>query len=171
VETQARILGMCLLSVIAYGDVRTRRIPNVLVCAIAVLGLVRMTVAGDAIAATHTIEASGVVLAVGFLAFWRGLVGGGDAKLLTAMALLVGAPDLLGFLFVTSICGGAIALMILARDRLRQCYWRPSRQGDREFAVSGEECVATSMRSTVPYGVAIAAAGIIALLHGNATLK
>jgi hypothetical protein len=70
-ETQAGILAMCLLAVVAYGDVRTRRIPNVLVCAIAVLGLLRMTVAGDAIAATHTIEASGAVLAVGFLASWR----------------------------------------------------------------------------------------------------
>jgi prepilin peptidase CpaA len=157
---------MCLLAVIAYGDVRTRRIPNVLVCAITVLGLFRMTVAGDVIAATHSIEASGAVLAVGFIAFWRGVVGGGDAKLLTAMALLVGSRDLLGFLFVMSMCGGALALMILARDRLR-----PSRQEDTEFAASGGERVATSMRSTVPYGVAIAAAGIIALLHGNTTSK
>jgi hypothetical protein len=31
------------LEVIAYGHVRTRRIPNVLICAIGVLGLVRMT--------------------------------------------------------------------------------------------------------------------------------
>jgi Flp pilus assembly protein protease CpaA len=82
--------------------------------AIAVLALVRMMVAGDAIAATHTIEASGTVLVVGFLPFWREVVGSGDAKLLTAMALLVGSRDLLGFLFVTSICGGALALMILA---------------------------------------------------------
>ena len=171
VETQVRILGMCLLAVIAYGDVRTRRIPNVLVCAIAVLGLVRMTVAGDAIAATHTIEASGAVLAVGLLAFWCGVVGGGDAKLLTAMALLIGSRDLLGFLFVMSMCGGALALMILARDRLCQCYWRPSRQGDTESAASGGDCAATSTRSTVPYGVAITAAGIIGLFHGNATLK
>jgi prepilin peptidase CpaA len=171
VETQARILGMCLLVVIPYGDSHTRRIPNFLVCAIAVLGSFRMTVAGDGIVATHSIEASGAVLAVEFIAFWRGVVGGGDAKLLTAMALLVGSRDLLGFLFVMSMCGGALALMILARDRLRQCYWHSSRQEDTEFGASGGERVATSIRSTVPYGGAIAAAGIIALLHGNATLR
>jgi Flp pilus assembly protein protease CpaA len=45
---------MCLLAVIAYGDLHTRRIPNVLVWAIAVLGLFRMTVAGGLIAATHS---------------------------------------------------------------------------------------------------------------------
>jgi Flp pilus assembly protein protease CpaA len=111
------------------------------------------------------------VLGVEFLAFCRGVVGGGDAKLLTAMALLIGSRELLGFLFVMSMCGGALALMILARARLRQCYWHPSRQEDTEFAASGGERVATSMRSTVPYGAPIAAAEITALLHGNTTLK
>ncbi len=46
-QTAVLIAGMGILAAIAYGDVRTRRIPNVLAGAIAVLGLVRMILGGD----------------------------------------------------------------------------------------------------------------------------
>src|SRR5216110_1805611 len=89
-----------ILLAIAYGDVRTRRIPNALAAAIAILGLARLIIAYDWAAAMYTLIASAAVFAVAFVLFWRGVFGGGDAKLLTAMALLVGSHDLLDFLLI-----------------------------------------------------------------------
>ena len=83
------------LLAIAYGDVRTRRIPNALTGAIAVLGLTRLMLADDLAAAMYTLITSALVFAAALVLFWRGVFGGGDAKLITATALLVGSHDLL----------------------------------------------------------------------------
>ena len=46
-QSASLIVGMSILVVIAYGDVRTRRIPNVLSLAIAILGLLRIMLVHD----------------------------------------------------------------------------------------------------------------------------
>ena len=85
-----------LFAGVAYRDMRTRRIPNELAVAIGALGLVRMILAGDPGAALYTLAAGAAVFAVDCLLFWRGLIGGGDVKLLAASTLLVGYRDLSG---------------------------------------------------------------------------
>jgi prepilin peptidase CpaA len=156
VQTVVTITAISILAVIAYSDVQTRRIPNALTAVIAIAGLVRMISARDPLAAAHTFEATAVVFITAFLLFWRGFLGGGDAKLVAAMALLIGYNDLIGFLFLMSLCGGALALAILVQDKFRLQRWRPPR-----LAVGPGESPA---QSTVPYGVAIAAAGVITLI-------
>ncbi len=84
------ILAISVLIVAAYGDICRRRIPNELVISIAILGLARMIIVGEPGAALWTLAAGAAVLFTGFLLFWRGLIGGGDAKLLAAVVLLVG---------------------------------------------------------------------------------
>ena len=162
-QTAVLVVAIGILSIIAYGDVRTRRIPNVLAGVIAVLGLMRVLLVHDPVAAGHTLAASASVFTVAFLLFWCGTIGGGDAKLVAAMALLIGYQDLFNFLFLMSLCGGALALAILARDKLRPRFWRVSRP-PRMPATETTECIATAARSTVPYGVAIAAAAVITLI-------
>ena len=157
------VTAIGVLAVIAHVDVRTRRIPNGLAATIAILGLVRMILDGHPIAAAHTLEASAVVFAVAFLLFWRGVLGGGDAKLVAATALLVGYHDLLNFLFLMSLCGGALALAILARDKLRLQRWHTPRSTVGPIALPAQ--------STVPYGVAIAAAGAITLILQTSLAK
>jgi prepilin peptidase CpaA len=150
---------MGLLLIIAYGDVRTRRIPNAFVGAIALLGLAHMAVVDDPMAAARTVGAGALVFAIAFLLFWRGFLGGGDAKLVTAMSLLVGAEELLEFLFVMVMCGGIVALAILGRDRFQRRDWHlfsHYKTARSEYSVGS---VAEPGRSTVPYGVAITAAG------------
>src|SRR5689334_5102219 len=99
---QSAILAIAsaVLFIIAYGDVRTRRIPNALSLAIAALGLVRIIVGDDIAAARYTLAAGVVTFTVGFLLYWRGVIGGGDAKLIAAVALLVGYQELPSFLFL-----------------------------------------------------------------------
>jgi len=171
VQTTVLALAIAILGVIAYGDMHTRRIPNALCVAIAMLGLMRMILVHDSIAAGHTLEAGVAIFAVTFLLFWRGMFGGGDAKLVTAMALLIGYQDLFGFLFLISLCGGALALAILAREKLHR------QRSILLYAViipsarQARDSTATPARCTVPYGVAIAAAGVLTLIFDTSFLK
>jgi prepilin peptidase CpaA len=138
-QTLISLVGIALFILAAYSDVKSFRIPNFLVAAVALLGVTRLIAVGDPSAAIHTIGASVTILAVGFVLFWQGLVGGGDAKLMTATALLVGYHNLFSFLVVMGICGALIALAALVIHRFPKT------------------------RLVVPYGVAIATAGSVTL--------
>jgi prepilin peptidase CpaA len=154
------IIAIGLLLFVAYGDVRTRRISNTLNLTIGALGTGRLALADSPIDAAFTLAAAAVVFAACILLFWRGVIGGGDAKLVSAMILLVGHHEALDFLVLMSLCGGVLALAIMTRDVLARS-WR-SECGSwqtAEFGASGG-----SGESTVPYGVAIATAGVIILL-------
>ena len=148
------LLGIGILTVVAYGDIRTRRIPNELVIGILTLAAFRIALSGDATSALYTLVAGGALFVATFLLFWRGLLGGGDVKLMVATGFLIGYHDVLGFLFVMSVSGGLMAVAILAGDRLR----------GRLAATSAQEPQERPARLTVPYGAAISAAGIITLL-------
>ena len=112
------VTAVGLFLIAAHGDLRTRRIPNMLVLAVAALGLVQLILAGDPVAALTSVGASAAVFAIGFLLFWRGLLGGGDVKLMAAAVLLVGAPALSLFLVAMSLCGLVVTLATIAADRL-----------------------------------------------------
>jgi prepilin peptidase CpaA len=146
------LMGTALFILAAYSDIKTFRIPNVLVVAVALLGVTRLILVGDPSIALYTVGASAVLLIVGFLLFWQGIVGGGDAKLVTASALLIGYHDLFSFLVVMSICGALISLFALAIHRLLPLY-----AGPRLTVLLPKAQLA------VPYGVAIAAAGVVTL--------
>jgi prepilin peptidase CpaA len=148
------ILGICIFAVVAYGDIRTRRIPNEMIVAILVLAAFRIAIDGDPRAGLFTLGASAALFVATFLLFWRGLLGGGDVKLIGATALLVGYHNFFEFLFVMSVSGALIAVAVLAHDRL----------GRRHATAPATEDQEISARLTVPYGVAIAAAGMVSLL-------
>jgi prepilin peptidase CpaA len=150
-EPAILLLGIALFVTAAYGDVKTLRIPNWLVAAVAALGLCRLIVIGDLSVALYTAGASVIVFIATFLLFWRGLVGGGDAKLMTATALLVGYPHLFNFLVLMSLCGALLSLAILV------IWWRSDESQPRA-------------QLAVPYGAAIAAGGIVTLLFQSSLL-
>jgi prepilin peptidase CpaA len=153
------LLGSVLFAFVAFSDLRTRRIPNEYIVAILALAAVRLAVAGDPSAALYTLIASIAVFVATFLLFWRGLLGGGDVKLIGATGLLIGFHDLFQFLFVMSVCGGLVALAVLAGDKLG---FRPTAPPDNGTPTPESE--QKSARLTVPYGVAIAVAAIFTLL-------
>ncbi len=69
-----------------------------------------------------------LVLAVGFVFFWRGWIGGGDAKLAAATALWLGWEHLYEYLLDASLLGGrpdACSSSSFASGRCRRC--SPSR--------------------------------------------
>jgi prepilin peptidase CpaA len=130
----------------AFNDLASRRIPNGLVAALALLGLARIAtglVAGEigGISASLDVGAFAGIFLLGLLAFQRNLVGGGDVKLLAAATLFLGAGALAPFLLATSLAGGALAAVFLLRHRL-----------------AGK----TAPPPSLPYGVAIAAGALFA---------
>jgi prepilin peptidase CpaA len=164
VQTIVIAVAIGILLAIAYGDVRTRRIPNTLTAAIAILGLARLMLADDLAAAMHTLIASASVFTAAFVLFWRGVFGGGDAKLMAAMALLVGSHDLLDFLLIMSVCGGGLGLAILARDAFHARRRHTSQQLAGPSTVHWAAPTPALAKPTVPYGVAIASAGVVMLI-------
>lgn len=144
-EAVILLIGVAMVVVAAYGDVKTLRIPNFLVVAVATLGLLRLVVIGDPSVALYTTGATAAVFVIAFLLFSLGLVGGGDAKLITATALLIGYHDLFNFLVLMSICGALLSLAVLLMHR-------------------SSEASPSKARLPVPYGVAIAAGAGVTLL-------
>jgi prepilin peptidase CpaA len=140
----------------AYSDVRARHIPNALPLAIGALALVQLIPAGDPHSALWSIAAAVVVFAAAFLQWQFGLMGGGDAKLLAAAALLVGWHNLFDFLLLMSLGGAVIALAVWAAGRLG---------GPAALLLPFPSAVETPARPSVPYGVAISAAAAWVLIR------
>lgn len=132
-------------------DLESRRIPNRL--CLALVGLYPAFVLADGGSADWmgSLAVAVAVLATGMVAFRAGWVGGGDVKLIAATALWIGPASALDFLLTTGLFGGALAILMLSPHRFALA--RVADLGgcpDLRDAVLGQ---------TIPYGVAIAAAG------------
>jgi prepilin peptidase CpaA len=158
------LVAAWLFALVAYGDLKARRIPNELCLAVAALGLGRMVVSAELLAAGWTIAAALGVFAVAFLLFARGYLGGGDAKLVTASILLVGYDGILEFIVAMAMLGGVLSLLVLAEDRVRNFLGRIVFLADGSSSASSDPSLALA-RPTVPYGVAIAFAGLWVLVR------
>ncbi len=130
----------------ALSDGRTLTIPNRLCLAVAILYLGRLPIIGTA-AWLEGIAVGTAILAFGFLAFSRGWLGGGDAKLLAAVGLWAGPGHVLAMLTITALAGGVLTALVLAR-RYTPFLLSPGLRATEHGAPA------------VPYGIAIAAGGI-----------
>lgn len=162
-ETVATIVHFsavaAFLLVLAYGglsDLATFEIPNwvsVVLCAAFVpAGLAAGW--GGGVLLMHGL-AGGAMLGVGIALFAAGIVGGGDAKLLAATAVWSGWGLLPALLLLMALGGGVLALFLIAfrrwplAGRLAGVAWVRRLHGE----------------AGVPYGLAIAAGGIILSLR------
>jgi len=100
-----------------------------------------------------------IVLAVAFGFFALGFIGGGDAKLVAATTLWLGFGATLPYLGYTAILGGVLTLLILV---LRGIPLNPV------LARMGWLARLHNKRSGVPYGIAMAVAGI--LVYSNSAI-
>jgi prepilin peptidase CpaA len=129
-----------MLIVAMAGDLRTRLIPNRLNAAIALLAIPFWFLSGLPVwpdIALQIAVAAGVFM-VFLLAFQLGMMGGGDVKLVTAVALWLPYTAVVKLLLIMSIAGGVLTVVMMARQRLARSEQKPE----------------------VPYGVAIAFGGI-----------
>jgi prepilin peptidase CpaA len=135
--TEALLVLLALLVLVAAAiDIRTFTISNRLNLAVVLLAplywwSVSMPLWPDV--AIQVAVAAGV-FALLALAFYTGMMGGGDVKLAAALALWFSPLSTLRFLVIMSIAGGVLTLVLLLVHRLRKKPGRPE----------------------IPYGVAIA---------------
>lgn len=143
------ILLAVLLLMAAWTDLKTRTISNELNAAIALLAVAFWWVAGEALWPDVALRI-GVALGVFMLfaaLFVLKMMGGGDVKMIAALALWLPFKALLVMLTVMALAGGGITLVILISQR-----WRPNAD-----------------RPEVPYGVAIAIGGLWVIANGLLT--
>jgi prepilin peptidase CpaA len=125
------------------------RVSLILVGGFALLAVLTGTGASDLL---WHVAAAALVLAVVFIFFTRGWVGGGDAKLAAATVLWLGFAHLVDYLFYASILGGVLTLLIIYFRKMPLPQVFVGRQW-AERLHRGD--------SGVPYGIALAAAALI----------
>ena len=160
--------ALSLLSLAAWRDIATRTIPNGACLAIAALGLALRATEGWLALAT-SLAAAALLFLVLLFCHARGFLGGGDVKLLTALAL--GLPPLGSWNLVvaTALAGGVLALIYLALHRVPAARLSlPPRAGANALRrVLAVESWRIRSRGPMPYGVAIAIGAAIVLLQTN----
>ncbi len=94
-----------------------------------------------------------LVLVIGFACFACGWIGGGDAKLAASTALWLGWSQLLEYALYSSVLGGLLTLGLLS---LRGAPFHPPL-----LMREGWYARITDAKTGIPYGIALAAAGLI----------
>lgn len=132
-------LALMLLGA-SWCDLKSRTIPNGLNLAIALLAIPFWWSVGLALWPDAAIQIGVASLVFGLfaIAFAFGAMGGGDVKLIGALALWLPFQAVIVLLFIMSIAGGALTLGMFLRHKLAR------RAGQLE----------------IPYGVAIAFGGL-----------
>jgi prepilin peptidase CpaA len=152
-STLALFIFPVLMAYAASSDLLTMRIANwlVLVVALAYLGLALFVqLPWDQIGWAAVAAVAVLVVAFAFFAF--GWIGGGDAKLVAASSLWIGLSFMLQYLVYAALLGGALTLIILAFRRYPLPDWLSRHKWiDRLH----------DTKSGVPYGIALATAGIL----------
>ena len=148
----ATVCLLAFVAVAAVADLRTRRIPNVLTVAAALVGLVLNLWRSGA----HGALASGAGALAGLAAFLpfylAGGFGAGDVKGMGAVGAFVGVKGVVLAAIATLLVGGLGALMVLALLRFRNA----DAQNGRGYA--------STAQYRFPYGLAIACGTMLSLL-------
>jgi len=158
-ELAALTLFPLLMAYAATSDILTMKISNRISMALIALFFVFAIAVGMPLNQMGLHLASGAtILVITFVLFSLGWIGGGDAKLAASTALWFGWPMTLEYCALASIFGGMLGVfLVIARaralhPRLMNVSWI-ARLHDR--------------KTGVPYGVALAAAGLMLYPHSD----
>ena len=131
----------------AVSDIRVRRIPNLSV--LVVIGLFALwAIANRGVALSSALEAALVAFVITTTMYAFKVLGAGDAKLFSAVALFAGLQYLPLLAIATALTGGAIAAVSLA-SRPTRALTMLTLHGKGDYGRG------------IPYGVAIATGGAI----------
>ena len=153
--------GSTVLCVAALYDLGWRLIPNMLPLALAGAGLL-LRVAEGANAIVSALVAGAAAAVLLGIVWWRGLLGGGDAKLGVAASLFVPPHALAPFLLATALAGGVLALAFLLARPLLPRHIRPAGRAAPLLSRLARAEAWRIRRGALPYAVAIAAGAFMA---------
>lgn len=148
-----------LLVYAAMHDAAMRTIPNWISASLVPLGIAARLLGGDLIA---SLTAASLLFVACVFAWSRGWLGGGDAKLAAAFALVPAHGQVVDFIVATALAGGGLALIYLVLSRIVP---RPSPGPRRSLLARAAKAEAwrISRCGPLPYAVAIAVGGIYVL--------
>ncbi|MFL5239501.1 MAG: prepilin peptidase [Rhizomicrobium sp.] len=144
-----------LLALAAGWDLASYTIPNFISAILLVaFALMAVTAGNDAASYESHALAALLALAAGFPLFALGYIGGGDAKLFAAVAAWFGMHDLMSYILISSLFGGALTVLLL----MARQWPLPAALASRSWIQKLHE-----PRGGIPYGIALAAGGIAIL--------
>lgn len=154
-ELFAVTLFLGLLGLAVVTDLDELRIPNRICLLIALLYPCYVLASPDPVNWLGALAVAAAVFAFGLILFCMGTVGGGDVKLMAVTALWAGPSVVANFLIITTVAGGAMALIMVSRFRF-------------SLAALFEAIGASDFRDVVlgrviPYGLAIATGAYVTI--------
>lgn len=154
----AKFLFVVLMLICIVTDLSTYRVRNSVIVALVVLFVVQGLLEFKQVNWTMHLGAAAVILALGYLLFLRGDLGGGDVKLFSTAALWAGIPHLFPLLLYVSLSGLAVMLVLVVTRRLFA--WRPSLW---QTATSYPVPQVLMPGGGIPYGVGVAVGSLITM--------
>jgi prepilin peptidase CpaA len=152
---------LVLLGLACASDLRTRRIPNMLVLATALIGItVSMAAKPVAAGLIQALAGLGTGLAIWFPFYAFRMIGAGDVKLFAAASTFLGARLAVEGALYTALFGGVLSIVFMVIDS--GWSWTVLRVGQ---AVHNPALVQENpgSRRRMPYALAIAAGVLTAL--------
>jgi prepilin peptidase CpaA len=148
---------MGLLLAAAMSDFRVYLIPNRIVGALLLLYPAHVLASPAPVAWQVALIIGAITFVAGFIIFLFKGMGGGDVKLLTAVALWAGAPHFMAFTVITLIAALVLATAMAARVAAGGAR---TAEGFSFGTFFGTLRFSPILHMTVPYGVAIATGGM-----------
>ncbi len=155
------LLAAGLIVAAALHDAAARTIPNWIPACLAVAGLILRVQDGKVIAGFGV--AALLLTILGGL-WLRGFIGGGDVKLIPAVALVLPPSSVIAFVLSVAIAGGVLALLYLVLPYLVQRPRPGPRRGLLARALKAEAW-RVHRRGPLPYAVAIAGGALPIIVH------
>ena len=151
------ILKIVLLLYVATIDIATRLIRNEICLALALLGIASQF--ANPMQVAESLIAAAILLLLLIVIYQRGWIGGGDVKLLVALAIGLPLMGVIQLLTITALAGGVLALVHLMMRHLPYPKLAPAGSSlvRRVYAVERWRHL---RHAPLPYGVAIACGGI-----------
>jgi prepilin peptidase CpaA len=153
----ASFLEILLLLYVATMDIATRLIRNEICLVLALLGIAAQFASPMQIA--ESLTAAAILLMLLLVMHQRGWIGGGDVKLLVALAIGLPLMGVIELLTTTALAGGVLALVHLMMRLLPYPRLAPAGSSfvRRVYAIERWRHL---RHAPLPYGVAIACGGI-----------
>ncbi|MEC9367844.1 MAG: prepilin peptidase [Pseudomonadota bacterium] len=153
VDTALLLLFPAAMAIAASMDLFTMTIPNRISLALVAGFFCLAPFAGLGWAEIGAHVATGLaMLALTLLLFWKGWIGGGDAKLFSATCLWFGYEHLLEYAMIAALVGGALTICLVLVRNLPL----PASLKKREWVARLH-----SSGTGVPYGIALAIAALL----------
>jgi Flp pilus assembly protein protease CpaA len=161
IASTASILVILLLLYVATIDIATRLIRNEICVALALLGIASQQ--PNSMQVAESLITAAILFLLLLVVYTCGGIGGGDVKLLTALAIGFPPTGAIQLLTITVLAGGVLALAHLVMRLLPYPRLAPagSSLARRVYAIERWRHL---RHAPLPYGVAIACGGIWTIL-------